>query len=74
MEVLDTDRKTILHIPNVNSGESTKQKYEEVNHILDQIGEVVKARPSDRCASCEAIHGRKGAKGGGFGGRRPQVP
>mgnify|MGYP001025502831 FL=1 len=46
MEVLDTDRKTILHIPNVNSGESTKQKYEEVNHILDQIGEVVKQDPA----------------------------
>ncbi len=45
MEVLDTDRKTILHIPNVNSGESTKQKYEEVNHILDQIGDVVKQDP-----------------------------
>lgn len=38
-EVLDTDKKTILHIPNVNSGESTKEKYEEVNTILDMIGE-----------------------------------
>ena len=42
MEVLDTDKKTILHIPNVNSGESTKEKYDEVNFILDQIGEIVK--------------------------------
>jgi len=42
MEVLDTDKKTILHIPNVNSGESTKQKYDEVNYILDEIGRVVK--------------------------------
>lgn len=40
MEVLDTDKKTIVHIPNVNSGESTKQKYDEVNRILDQIGDV----------------------------------
>ena len=46
MEVLDTDKKTILHIPSVNSGESTKQKYEEVNHILDQIGDVVKQDPA----------------------------
>ncbi|MDR8330347.1 DNA helicase, partial [Acinetobacter baumannii] len=29
-EVLDTDKKTIIHIPNVNSGESTKDKYDEV--------------------------------------------
>lgn len=41
-EVLDTDKKTILHIPNVNSGESTKQKYDEVNFILDEIGEIIK--------------------------------
>ena len=40
MEVLDTDQKTILHIPNVNSGESTKLKHDEVNFILDAIGSV----------------------------------
>ncbi|WP_010654204.1 DEAD/DEAH box helicase [Fluoribacter dumoffii] len=39
-EVLDTDKKTILHIPNVNAGESTKDKYQEVDAILDMIGEV----------------------------------
>lgn len=33
-EVLDTDQKTILHIPNVQSGESTKDKYDEVDRIL----------------------------------------
>lgn len=42
MEVLDTNKKTILHIPNVNSGESTKDKHNEVDFILDAIGEVVK--------------------------------
>ena len=41
MEVLDTDKKTILHIPNVNSGESTKDKHNEVDFILDAIGDVV---------------------------------
>lgn len=41
-EILDTDKKTLLHIPNVNSGESTKEKYEEVNAILDSIGEFEK--------------------------------
>lgn len=37
-EVLDTDKKTILHIPNVQSGESTKDKHNEVDTILDSIG------------------------------------
>lgn len=40
-EILDTDKKTIIHIPNVNSGESTKDKIEEVGQILSTIGEVV---------------------------------
>lgn len=40
-DVLDLDKKTILHIPNVNSGESTKDKIEEVGLILDTIGESV---------------------------------
>ncbi|MDC0857443.1 helicase-related protein [Rickettsiales bacterium] len=40
MEILDTNKKTIIHIPNVNSGESTKDKYNEVDSILDMIGEV----------------------------------
>jgi hypothetical protein len=39
-EILDTDKKTILHIPNVNSGESTKDKHKEVDTILDIIGRV----------------------------------
>ncbi len=41
LEVLDTDKKTILHIPNVNSGESTKDKHNEVGFILDAIGKIV---------------------------------
>ena len=42
LDVLDTNKKTIIHIPNVNSGESTKQKHNEVNFIIDAIGDVVK--------------------------------
>lgn len=45
LQVLDTDKKTILHIPNVNSGESTKDKHNEVDFILDAIGEVVRQDP-----------------------------
>lgn len=41
-EILDTDKKTILHIPNVNAGESTKDKHNEVDLILDGIGEIQK--------------------------------
>ncbi len=39
-EVLDLDKKTIVHIPSVNSGESTKDKIEEVGRIIDVIGHV----------------------------------
>lgn len=39
-EILDEDLKTIIHIPSVNSAESSKQKLEEVNHIIDCIGEM----------------------------------
>lgn len=41
-EVLDTNKKTILHIPNVQSGESTKDKHNEVDTIIDSIGSVIK--------------------------------
>lgn len=44
-EVLDTGKKTIIHIPNVNSIESTKDKEMEVDQILDLIGEVVEENP-----------------------------
>ena len=39
-EVLKENQKTIIHIPSVNSGESSKDKYEEVNHIIEAIGEL----------------------------------
>lgn len=44
-EVLDTSKKTIIHIPNVNSIESTKDKEMEVDQILDLIGEVEEENP-----------------------------
>lgn len=39
LKVLDPNEKTILHIPNVNSRESTKDKHKEVEHIIDSLGE-----------------------------------
>lgn len=44
-EVLDLDKKTIVHIPSVNSGESTKDKIEEVGFIIDAIGHVESTDP-----------------------------
>lgn len=39
MKVLDPSIKTIIHIPNVNSRESTKiGKHLEVEHIMDELG------------------------------------
>lgn len=39
IKVLDPAEKTIVHIPSVNSRESTKQKIIEVEHILHELGE-----------------------------------
>ena len=39
-EILDENKKTIVHIPSVNSGESEKDKYEEVNKIVDSLGDL----------------------------------
>lgn len=39
LSVLNPEEKTILHIPNVNSRESTKDKIKEVEHIIGELGE-----------------------------------
>lgn len=39
LKVLDPAQKTIIHIPSVNSRESTKQKVKEVEHIIEALGE-----------------------------------
>ena len=39
LRVLDPDEKTIVHIPSVNSRESTKDKIREVEHIIEELGE-----------------------------------
>jgi superfamily II DNA or RNA helicase len=38
LKVLDPAEKTILHIPSVNSRESTKDKIKEVEHIVSALG------------------------------------
>ena len=39
LDVLDPDEKTIIHIPNVNSRESTKDKIKEVEHLIGALGD-----------------------------------
>lgn len=39
LKVLDPAEKTIIHIPNVNSRESTKDKIREVEHIIEELGD-----------------------------------
>jgi len=38
LKVLDPAEKTIVHIPSVNSRESTKDKIREVEHIIEALG------------------------------------
>jgi len=46
LKVLSPSEKTILHIPNVNSRESTKDKIREVEHIIEELGEWQGADPT----------------------------
>ena len=39
LQVLNSNEKTIVHIPSVNARESTKDKVREVEHIIDALGE-----------------------------------
>ena len=56
-EVLDTTKKTIIHIPSVNSRASSGNKYEEVDQIMRCIGEEVEIK------LYKAIEKRKDFKG-----------
>lgn len=58
-EVLDTHKKTIIHIPSVNSRASTGEgKYEEVGKIMKLIGEVVKQDASTCVYTVKTPDGR----------------
>jgi superfamily II DNA or RNA helicase len=46
LQVLNPAEKTIIHIPNVNSRESTKDKIKEVEHIIQELGEWQGADPA----------------------------
>lgn len=58
LKVLDPAEKTIVHIPNVNSRESTRQKIKEVEHILEELGEWQGADPVTGFQLVKAKDGR----------------
>ncbi len=57
-EVLDLSKKTIIHIPNVNSRESTGQKYSEVDQVIDVVGKVREKDPESGILTVQARNGR----------------
>ena len=58
LKVLDPGEKTIIHIPSVNSRESTKDKIREVEHILEELGEWTGADPETGFQLVKAADGR----------------
>ena len=58
LRVLDPAEKTILHIPSVNSRESTKDKHKEVEHIVDALGTWRGVDPATGFQLVEGADGR----------------
>lgn len=58
LDVLDPTKKTIIHIPNVNSRESTKDKIKEVEHILGELGDWQGADPVTGFQLVKCLDGR----------------
>jgi len=58
LKVLDPNEKTIIHIPNVNSRESTKDKVREVEHIIEELGEWKGTDPATGFQMVETPEGK----------------
>ena len=58
LTVLDPNEKTIIHIPNVNSRESTKDKIKEVEHIIEELGSWKGVDPDTGFHRVETAGGR----------------
>ncbi len=58
LNVLDPAEKTIIHIPNVNSRESTKDKMREVEHLIEALGEWQGIDPATGFQRVERPDGR----------------
>lgn len=59
LNVLNPDEKTIIHIPNVNSRESTQDKIKEVEHILHELGEW---KGTDSATGFQLVQSKKTGK------------
>ena len=58
LKVLNPHEKTIIHIPNVNSRESTKDKIKEVEHITHELGEWLGVDPQTGFHLVKTLEGR----------------
>jgi len=58
LAVLNPAEKTIIHIPNVNSRESTGQKIKEVEHIIEELGEWQGVDPATGFQMVKTVEGR----------------
>ena len=58
LKVLDPAEKTIVHIPSVNSRESTKDKIREVEHVIEELGEWQGADPATGFQLVRTANGR----------------
>ncbi len=58
LRVLESAEKSIVHIPNVNSRESTKDKIREVEHIIEELGEWQGTDPATGFQLVKAADGR----------------
>ncbi|MFB9151670.1 pseudomurein-binding repeat-containing protein [Roseovarius ramblicola] len=58
LKVLDPAEKTIIHIPSVNSRESTKDKIREVEHIIEELGDWQGADPATGFQLVQRADGR----------------
>ena len=56
--VLDPNEKTIIHIPNVNSRESSKDKIKEVEHIIEELGDWQGVDPDTGFYLVKMVDGR----------------
>ena len=57
-KLLDLDKKTIIHIPNVNSKESSGDKLNEVGQLIDYIGERVARDPKTGIITVKSANGK----------------
>src|SRR5690349_8866794 len=58
LKVLDPHEKMIIHIPSVNSRESTKDKIREVEHIIEELGEWQGTDPATGFQLVKTLKGR----------------